>query len=317
MRSQGSGRLARVTALGGLLAGPATLYILTVGHPEEILAGVALVCAVLSARGGRWVWAAAFLGVAVAAKSWALVGVAPVLVALPARRWSALALAGAIALIVLAPFELAQHLAARHAGVGVAIAGTGHIFNPWQAWWFFGDPHTIVRTVTGHVMAGYRAVPAWTTNLTHPLIVLVPIPLSLLWLRTRDRARPYEPLALLALVLLVRCVLDPWNNFYYQVPFLLAFTTWDALRSRGVPVLSLSAVVATSLVFQRLPSHLSPDGQAASYLVWAVLTGTVLSVWLYAPRRFAHLARAMSPDLHRTRAQLDVGAIGPTLSSER
>ena len=75
------------------------------------------------------------------------------------------------------------------------------------------------------------------------------MPLSLLWARVRGgapRVDGEQLLALLALLLLLRCVLDPWNTIYYELPFLLALLAWEALQHAERPpvvTLALTAVV--------------------------------------------------------------------------
>ena len=47
-------------------------------------------------------------------------------------------------------------------------------------------------------------------------------------------------LALLALLLLMRCVLDPGDHIYYHVPLVLALAAWE-IETRGWPLLALWA----------------------------------------------------------------------------
>ena len=83
-----------------------------------------------------------------------------------------------------------------------------------------------------------RALPRWLAHLVHPAIVLLAVPLTLLWWRS-PRRTPDDVLALLALLFLMRSLLDPVNNAYYHVPFLLALIAWEGLTRRGPPLLSL------------------------------------------------------------------------------
>jgi hypothetical protein len=302
LRTRGDSRLARGTALGLLAGSPAMLYALEIGHPEEILAGVLVVGAVITAGAGRCAWAAVLLGLAVGTKSWALVAVAPVLCALPWQRGRTLLLAGAIAAAVLAPFELAQHLG--RAGGGVAVSGTGVIFQPQQLWWFLGDAHAVVRNTHGQVMVGYRAAPGWLGPLTHPLIVLSSPALALLWWRRR-RGRAWEPLALLTLVLMLRCLLDPWNIYYYAVPCLIALTVWETLHRRDAPALALGATAATWAVFEKLPAYAAPDLRAAAYLTVMLPAVSALSLWLFAPGAWSRLTAALT----RREARRDMAAV--------
>jgi hypothetical protein len=232
------------------------------------------------------------VGLAIATKSWALVTLAPVIFTLPARRWRAVLTATSVASIFLAPFLIAQHTDGT-AGAGVTINGTGIIFQPQQIWWFLGSDHTIVHNSHGVVMAGYRAAPGFVSRVAHPLIILISVPLTLFWSLTR-RGRPGEPFALLALLLLLRCLLDPWNNYYYAVPFIFALATWEISLRRDPPLLALAAVALQWACFRKLPLDFSPDIQAAAYLVWVLPTATMIATWLYAPGLLKRVAARLS-----------------------
>jgi hypothetical protein len=75
-------------------------------------------------------------------------------------------------------------------------------------------------------------------------VIALALGLSLFfWLRRRGFV-PADTLGLLALLLLLRCLLDPMNNDYYHVPFLTFLIAWEGIRVRGLPVLSLFAAAA-------------------------------------------------------------------------
>ncbi|HEY3190170.1 MAG TPA: glycosyltransferase 87 family protein, partial [Solirubrobacteraceae bacterium] len=276
--------LSRATALGLCAAGPIAERALEIGHPEEILGGTLCVAAVLAAGSRRTVWAGVLLGLAVATKAWALLAVGPVLLALPARHWRALLIAGLVVAAILAPLAVA-HPRAFAAKTG-SMATTGAIFQPWQAWWFLGEHAGVVRGTSGQAKPGYRTAPPWIARVTHPLIIVLGAVLTaLLWLvRGRRGATALDALLLLALLLHLRCVLDTWNFAYYAVPFLLALVTWEGLARRRPPVLSLLASVAIWIFWQELPIRgVAPDTQAAAYLLWALPVAAGLGLRLYAP----------------------------------
>jgi hypothetical protein len=307
MRANGSSRLARGTLVGVLVGNPAMLYALEIGHAEEILAGVLCVVAMLAARSGRALTAGLLVGLAVATKSWALVAVAPVLVTLPTHRVRALLSAGAVAVAVLSPFLVAQHL--HGSGAGVTVAGTGVIFQPQQLWWFLGAAHQIVLNSHGGVMVGFRAAPSWVSTLSHPLLIAITIPLSLLW-HWRRAGRPTEPLALLTLALALRCMLDTWDNYYYVLPLLISLATWEVLARRDPPLLALAASAGTWVCFEKLPAYLSPDHQAIVFLALAVPAVLAIAMWLYAPQTWARLTAALSVPIVR-------GAAAPGVALSR
>jgi hypothetical protein len=49
-------------------------------------------------------------------------------------------------------------------------------------------------------------------------------------------------------------------------------------------VLALASTALAWISFQGLPSHVSPDAQAAFFLAWTVPLGAVLTLRLYAPK---------------------------------
>jgi Glycosyltransferase family 87 len=334
MRAEGRSVLSRAVTLGVCVANPLTLRALELGHPEELLGACLCVAAVLLAGRDRPLWAGIVLGLAIANKEWAVLAAGPVLLALPAkRRLPCLASAGAIVAAVLAPLALVGSGAFVAITRGVA-APPSVIFQPWQAWWFVGHHGPLVHGLFGNPKPGYRTAPAWTGSVSHPLVIAMGLALTVtLWLRRR-RPAPSAPTATsgssapdrsggrilpardallaLALVLLLRCVLDTWDTVYYPLPFVLALLAWEvhghdrlgtqrgwlggakrhALGRRSPrapsdrpPVLALSSTVLAWISFQWLPSHVSPDVQSAFFLAWSLPLAAVLGRWLYAPRR--------------------------------
>ncbi len=277
-----SGRAHGACVLVVLLAAanPIAIKALEIGHPEELLCAALAICAVLAAARERVLLAAVLLGLAIASKAWAVLAIGPVLLALPGRRLLALAVAGTVCAAIVAPLMLA--------GSGDAVVHgarmTGGIFTPWQVWWPLGDVTNI--GVDGSFHAGARAAPVWLQQLTHPLIALLVVPLSLLyWRRNRgDLApRPEHVLGLLALLLLLRCILDPWNTSYYELPFLLALLSWEALcRPSRPPVLTLAATAATWVTFVSL-RNADPDLLCAVMLAWSLPLAAWLARELFAP----------------------------------
>ncbi|HEX2232946.1 MAG TPA: glycosyltransferase 87 family protein [Thermoleophilaceae bacterium] len=286
----GLGRRAAWAALLLCAANPLTLRALEIGHPEELLGGVLCVGAALAAASRRPLLAGALLGLAVANKPWAVLAVVPVAILAPESRWRLLGVAGLVATAVLGPLALAGSAAVESAGEVARDAG--EIFQPWQVWWFLGD-HGQVVMGTYAEKPGYRAAPGWIGEVARPLVVLIPVALSLALAR-RLRARPWQDaLLLLALVLLLRCLLDPWNVVYYELPFLLALTAWEVHARRGVPVVSLAATLLCWVTLEQLPQQISPDAQALAFLAWSVPFALALTLRLAAPERFDRVLRAI------------------------
>ncbi|HEX4364091.1 MAG TPA: hypothetical protein VHZ75_06025 [Solirubrobacteraceae bacterium] len=291
-----TGICALVLAL--CVANPITIRALEIGHPEELLCAAFAIGAVLAALDARTILSAVLLGLAIATKSWAVLAIGPVLLALPGRRLLALAVAGAVALLVLAPLLLAGSHRALAAGASTGAT----IFQPWQLFWFLGQAGHIVIGGDGLPKpAGYRVPPQWLSPLTHPLIALLVIPLSVAWARVHRAAERFggaNVLLLLVLLLLLRCILDPWNAVYYELPFVLALLCWEALcRPQQPPVLALAASAIVWFTFQSAPRWLSPDMQCVFFLAWSL----PLAGWL-AREAFGGLPRRAGGAVHRARA---------------
>jgi hypothetical protein len=147
-------------------------------------------------------------------------------------------------------------------------------------------------------------VPHWVVTFAHGLILLLAVPLA--WLFRRHGPRPREDaLALLALLLLLRCALDPNNFDYYHVPLLLALGAWEGLaRPARPPWATLAAAIGTGIAFlpyaaafrdlydHALFTHLA-------YMAWAVPLGVYLCRAALSPQLrpqpAAELSRASLP----------------------
>jgi hypothetical protein len=307
MRSRtDSSTLARAVALGVCVANPLTLRALELGHPEELLGGALCIAAVLLAARERPLWAGLALGLAIANKEWALLAVGPVLLALPSRRALCMLSAGAVTAIILAPLAIVGS-SGFVASTRGAAAPPSSIFQPWQAFWFFGHHGAAVHGLFGEVKPGYRTAPAWSAIVSHPLIVAVSLPLTALAWR-RGRSGQSDALLLLALLLLLRCVLDTWDTVYYPIPFVLALLAWESLREGRRPaLLALSSTVLAWVSFQWLPSHVSADAQAVFFLAWSLPLAGALGLWLYAPELLSRRSRPVQ--------EITVSSLGSRVST--
>ena len=284
MRREGHRTLARGVALAVCVVNPITLRALEVGHPEELLGGCMCVAAVLLASRGRPVWAGVLLGLAVANKEWALLAAGPVLLAAaPGARRACAAAAVLLAAAILLPLTLFSGAFASTSRALASPAGNA-IFQPWQLWWFLGSHGAPVHGLYGAVKPGYRTPPSWASTLSHPVILAAAVAVALaLWTVTRRRgerrAGERDALLALALLLLLRCILDTWDAIYYALPFVLALLAWEVTGPPDrPPVLALLASVLVWFSFQWLPAHAGADTQALAYLLWSV----PLAVWMAA-----------------------------------
>ncbi len=301
MRSEGRPTLARAVTLGVCVANPITLAALEFGHPEEILGACLCVAAVLLAARGRWLWAGALLGLAIANKEWALLALGPVLVALPwRRRLPCLAITGAVAALVLSPLVLIGS-SGFVAGTRALATAPGAIFQPSQLWWFLGAQNHVPALIgTSAVPMNaplsthpeWRLAPPWLPGIARPLMLAVGLSLAgALWLQRRRRTGSgtvgeRDALLLLALVMLARCLLDTWDVIYYMLPFVLALLAWEVRGpDRRPPVLALASSALAWVSFQWLPAHASPDVQSAFFLAWTLPLAAALGMWLYRPDR--------------------------------
>lgn len=266
---RGAGPIAQALIAALFLLNPLTFEALENGHPEEILTA-ALVVAALAAAGEKKPWRMAILlGLAVASKQWAVIAILPALMVLPAHRVRAGAAAVAVAALLTLPSLAASP--GSFADVQTQAAGTGRVVTPWSAWYPFASPRREVYEVGGkRLIAHLEDAPSPADPLSHPLIIL--LALTLPFVVARRRGLPLSPadgFALLALLVLLRCVLDPVDNLYYHELLLLALIGWDAFASRGLPLRALLGV-GVALVFWRALHHLSdPTAFNVAYLGFA------------------------------------------------
>ena len=283
MRRRGQPTAACVAAAALCLVNPLTWEAIRLGHPEELLGGALCVGAVLAALRARVVPAAVLLGLALATKQWAVIAVLPVLAAAPTRRVRLFAVATGIALLLTVPLMLGNP--GSFSGATEQAAWAGERVHPFNAVWPVAVPEDRVISIgDGQSLITVRVLPRWLAGLMHPLIVLLAVPLTLLWWTSRRRT-PDDVLALLALLFLLRCLLDPVNNAYYHVPFLLSFVAWEGLTRRGMPVMSVLSGAAIYYTIYKAGWVDNIAARNALYLLSTVPVGVWIAVRLYAPSR--------------------------------
>jgi hypothetical protein len=268
-----------VLGAGGALA----FETMRAGHPEDLLATAAVVGAVLAARSGRTGWASFMIVAAVVAKQSMVVAVLLAAMAAP-RGGARIAVFGLIgsAALVLAQTQLGGTI---HG----TITNTGQLFHPHQVWWPFGVPATPEFIAAGH---GTRMGPEWLAPLTRPILVGSTFAVSIAWwLRNGRQGGRDDVLAVLALVFLLRCMLDPWNLVYYHLPLVVALAAWEARKGRDLPVLSLAATAACWATFVVYDVR-TGNGPFFAYLAWAVPLAIGLAITVFRP---ATRPRAVAP----------------------
>jgi hypothetical protein len=274
------------------------------GHPEEFLAGALCVGAVIAATRERGLLAAVLLGLAVATKQWAVIAIVPTLLAASEHRLRLLLVCGAIAAAIAMPaVALApKSVVATH----TSIVNAQPVASPPNVWWPISTPRSAAERKASS--PGFAAkIPAWAGRISHPLIVLLAIPVGWLFWRRRALLQPEDALGLLALLMLARCLLDPWNFDYYHAPFLLALLSWEALARDGWPRVTLFAGAALALTFPASidsMSALTEDSLRVGvmYLSWSLPLAGWLTMALFAPRRLARWTAALRARLPRLSA---------------
>jgi Glycosyltransferase family 87 len=261
---------------------PLTTRALHYGHPEELLASVLAVAAVIAAARRRGLLAGALLGAAVATKQWAVLAVLPVLIAAGEERARVAIAAAATAALLIMPMaagDIHRFLHANH-GAGV-VAGT---VMPTNIWFGFGTDVPVLHGANGATTPP-RALPGALAAVSHPLILAAGLALALVWWRARRDAEPEDALLLLALIMLTRCLLDPMTNSYYHLPLLISLAAWEGLRRRGAPLVTAGSTLLIAVTIA-LASHGASAAQLNRfYLAWALPLAGLLGVLAFAPGR--------------------------------
>jgi hypothetical protein len=281
-RRRGSTLPAQVGLVAVCVFNPLTFVALQQGHPEEILTAALAVGAVAVASRGHSRRTALLLGLAIASKQWAVIATLPVLMALPSRRVRvALGAAGVVLALTLpsvfaAPgsFASTQH----------DLASTTRFVDAWSAWYPFAGAEAgkLVHAHGGITVEPYKGGSALIGRYSHPLIVLVAIaiPAALALRRRRIGLSGPDAMALLALLALVRCALDPVDNLYYHAPLLLALVGWDALASGGLPLRGLAAAAVGTVLWRWGTQISDPHVLNALYLAVIVPAAFGLAIAL-------------------------------------
>ena len=298
-RALDAGR-SRLFALGIVLfavLNPANFHAMANGHPEEILGGALCVAAVVAASEGRSLLVtAALLGLALATKQWAVVAIGPVLLAAPRRRL-AVALTG-IALAAALTLPLMLSNPDGFATTTRTSAGATVGLTPASLW----APFEHVRHVRIFDGVAHRTIerrymsPLLAGNAKKLIVALAALlPLAYWWRRRRPRAE--DALLLLALLLALRCGLDPLTTAYYTAPLLLALLAHEVMHERGPPVLTTIAGAVIWYLTARTVWVIEPDKVTAIFLGWMVPLLAYLAARLYASSVTSALGKWLSTSL--------------------
>ena len=273
-RSQTQSRSLGLLVVMLAIAAPAALTAMELGHPEELLGAALCAAAVAAGIRGRPVAATLLLGLALATKQWAVLAIGPTLLAVGRTYfWRVAAVASGIAGVLMLPQLLADHEGVASMTRVASLAPT-HPFV--LSWWYVLTPEIPIRIA----------------SLTHPAIVFAAIPLTALAYKRRADVSS-SVLPLLALLFLIRCVLDPQDNYYYHLPLLFALLAWDLEMRRRMPYATLAVMAALVVT----TSYLSSNYFIASsfYLAWTFPLGVYLVVTVLRGRRTEAAVPAQAP----------------------
>jgi len=279
------------------LINPLTYQAAYYGHPEELLAAALAVGGVIAAGRRQWLIAGLMLGAAVATKQWAALAVVPALIAAPAgTRVRVLATCAALAACLTLPMLAGNPERFRAAQERVSVASAyENTVTATNLWWPFATASTGVGTdVDGNVeeLTQY-SLPGSAGRAMHLGVIAAALLLCLLYARTRGRGDPEDVLQLVALLFLLRCMLDPLTFSYHHTPFLVALIAFEALRRR-VPVMSACSIGAVLLLNEVIAPTGEPRLINAVYLAWTVPLAGAMALSLFAPERAATFTRSLS-----------------------
>jgi hypothetical protein len=292
MARRGQSVVARLLVVGICLASPMTFKALSWGHPEELLTAAMCVGAVILATRGRWLSTGLLLGLAIATKQWALLAVLPALLAASHSRMRIAVIAGLAAAVFIGPILIADpgHFFSTQAAISEPQANRG--ITPTNVWWPWAS--VIHADVTGSTSLDLTyGLPSALNKLAHPLVLVVAIALPLLFWRRRPDRRPEDALALLALIFLLRCMLDPLTYSYHHAPFLIALVAFEGVRRRGVPVLAILAGGALWVTGSVIAPTGDPDLLNRFYILWTLPLAAYLVLTLYFPAQATSLDRRL------------------------
>lgn len=298
-RRRGASPLAQALIAALCLVNPLALEALENGHPEELLTAALAVGAVATAAEGKNWRATVLLGLALASKQWAVIAVLPTLMALPAQRIRTCLGALGIAIALTLPALIASPDAFFE--VHGNAASTGSTVTPWSIWYPFATVATETFQVgSTQLVADVHKAPPLVGSLSHPLIVLLAfaVPLALAWRRRGSSLSGGDAMALLALIALLRCALDPVDNLYYHAPILLALFGWDAFESKGLPVRGLVGTAAALLLWGWWDYFSDVAAFNATYLAIALTGGSMIAVALFGRLRWTRARRSADLSVH-------------------
>ena len=281
MDRRGQSKAAQVVILGLFIAGPLTVQALRWGHPEELLAAALCIGGVVAAARRQPALAGALLGLALATKLWAWLAFLPALIVVARGeriRFTAW-FAGAAALFIVPMLAGDPHrfLDQIH---HYSVPGNG--LTPSNIWWVYG--HEAGLDVSQGIRGNPTyALPALLGKASHLLVLAASVGLTAVyWFKRRERD-PLDILLLVALIFLLRCMLDPLTYSYHHIPFFVALLSYEGLRRRGMPWVSMFVATLVYVMTKKIAPMDDPTLLNRVYLAWAVPVATYLSFAIALP----------------------------------
>jgi hypothetical protein len=264
MRASGGSVLARAAVVGLCVIAPALLDAILFGHPEEALGAALCVAAVLLADGEHPAIAGVALGLAIINKPWGIFAIAPTLLAARHGR----VLIATLAVAITGAWLATAHLVAP-GHFAHSLNALTSVVHSQELWW------PLAHLASSPGLTPAYALPAFIGAHARGLVVLAAAALAVPLARRPARTAE-DCLALLALVFLLRCMLDPSDHVYYHLPFVIALLAWES-RARGAPILALLATGLLWLVFHTVSGVAGLDVQFLAYTAVTVPFVVVLA----------------------------------------
>ena len=281
MDRRGQSMVAQAAVMALFIAGPLTIQALRWGHPEELLAAGLCIGGVVAATRKRPALAGILLGLALATKLWAWLAFLPALIVVArGERIRFAAWFGAAAALFVLPMlagDPGRFLAQIH---HYSVPGNG--LTPSNIWWTYG--HEAGLDVSQGIRgAPTYALPSLLGKMSHILVLAVSLGLTAIyWVKRRDRD-PLDILLLVALIFLLRCMLDPLTYSYHHIPFFVALLSYEGLRRRGLPWVSMFVSAFVWVMTHKIAPMDDPTLLNRFYLAWAVPAATYLTFAIALP----------------------------------
>ena len=273
-RARGAAAAGQVAIVVLAVVNPLVGSALALGHPEELLTAALATAAVVCALDGRRAGAIVTLGLALACKQWAVIAVAPVILALGQGRLRALAGAAAVAALVTVPQVIGSPAAFLHTQLALAHE---HYLNPSAYSWLYPLAPSVSLHLASGATASVAQLPSALVGLLHELIVALGAGVVAIAAR-HGRARHRDALlGALSAALLLRCTLDTETMPYYHLALLATLLAWDSLSGSRLPVRALAGTAVSYVLFDRLtPTAVGTSAASALYGAAAVAALAVL-----------------------------------------